>query len=153
MRYKIGGIIVAVTIAGALLVLTTPWASGSSPQADLTVKQSASATAAARGATITFTSYALDLGPSSGSLFDTIAWTKGINVTDQTCQLVSPDTPSCEWNTVPPNVARRMTVKAQITGAVGTHAVLTVCASGEGDTVDPNSVDNCSTTFVKITAP
>jgi hypothetical protein len=153
MRYKVGGVTLAAIAAGASLVVTTPWASGSLPHTDLTVKQSSSTATATTGATVTFKSQALDLGPSSGSLFDSIAWSRGLSVTDQTCQLVSPDTPSCEWNSVKPNVTRTMTVQTQITGAAGTYAALTVCASNDGTTTDSNSVNNCSTTFVKIISP
>lgn len=150
MRYGIAAIALGAVVAGVSLGFTTTWASGSLPQADLTARQVASATSATQGSTITFTSYAVDLGPASGSLFNTIKWSRGLSVTSQACQLVSPDTPSCEWNSVNPNVARKMTVQAQITGAVGTYAALTVCASNDGTQIDPRAVNNCSTTFVRI---
>jgi hypothetical protein len=153
MRYRAGGITLAALAAGASLALTTPWASGTLPHTDLTVKQSSSAATATPGATVTFKSQALDLGPSSGSLFDSISWTRGLSVTTQTCQSVSADTPSCEWNSVTPNVTRTMTVQARITGTVGTYAAMTVCASNDGTTTDSNSVNNCSTTFVRIVSP
>jgi hypothetical protein len=153
MRYKLGGAALATIAAAVSLAVTTPWASGTLPHADLTVRQGSSVATATPGATVTFKSLALDLGPSSSSLFDTISWTRGLTVTDQTCQLVSPDTPSCEWNSVRPNVTRTMTVQTQITGAVGTYAAMTVCASNGGDTTDSNAVNNCSTTFVRIVSP
>jgi hypothetical protein len=99
---------------------------------------------------VTFTSKALNLGPSTSQLDATISQSKGLSVTSQSCQIVSPDTPSCEWANVAPYQTRRMAVQAQITGAVGTYAVMTVCTGNEGLTSDPNSLNNCSTAFVKI---
>jgi hypothetical protein len=138
-------VIAAGTLAGATI------ASGSTTTPDLTVKQSVAKATVARGGIVTFTSYGLNLGPGNSQLDVTISGSLGLTVTDQTCQDISPDTPSCEWSSVRPDVAKKMVVKARATGPAGSHGVLTVCTSNETGASDSNPLDDCSSTFVKIT--
>lgn len=149
MRYSIGGL-AALVIAAGTLALTTV-ASGSTTVPDLTVKQSVSKGTVSRGGTVTFTSYGLNLGPGTSQLDVTIVGSIGLNVTSQTCPTEMGDTPSCEWADVRANATRKMVVRAQATGPVGSHGVLTVCTSNESNADDSNPQDDCSSTFVKIT--
>ena len=142
-----------VGLVGTVLVVSAATADASLPKADLTVMQRANATTAVPGQLVAFTSQAVNLGPADSQLDDTISWSRGLHVTRQTCQFVSPDTPSCEFGVIAPNTPARMVVRARITGAVGTFAALTVCAANEGGQTDPNEVNNCSTTLVKIVNP
>lgn len=149
MRHRIAGGAVLVA-AVASLALAAPFASGSPPLTDLTVKQSAGKATVSRGGTITFTSYGLNIGPATSELDVGWVWSTGLTVTNQTCQMVSADTPSCEWSNVKAHGTRKMVITAKATGPVGSHAALTVCTANPSGT-DPTDVNNCSTTFVRIT--
>jgi Domain of unknown function DUF11 len=155
MRYRFAVVLAAVAALAAAGVGLTRAAAASPalPKADLTVAQTSDVTSASPHQVVTFTSFAVNLGPSDSQLDDVIQRQLGLRVTAQHCQNVSPDTPFCEFGVLPPYVPQQMVVRARVTGAIGTVATLTVCARNEGGQTDPVRVNNCSTTFVRIIAP
>jgi Domain of unknown function DUF11 len=143
-----------ITPVVALVTLCIPGVAGASmPKADLSLMQAADARSASPGQIVTFTSYAVDNGPSASQLDASIVATVGLTVRHQRCQSVTPDTPFCEFGVLAPGITRRMTVPTRITGRIGDRAALIVCTSSEGTTVDPDPSNDCVTTWVQIVAP
>ncbi len=143
-----------ITLVVALATLCVPAVAGAStPKADLLLMQAADARSASPGQIVTFTSYAVDNGPSASQLDAGIVATVGLTVKRQRCQNVTPDTPFCEFGVLAPGITQRMTVRTRITGQIGDRAALIVCTSSEGTTVDPDPSNDCATTRVQIVAP
>jgi hypothetical protein len=136
--------------AAALVAVSAATATASGGRADLLIMQAADVRVAQPGQVVYFTSYAVNNGPRRGELNAYVATVRGVRVTRQRCQGVSPDTPWCEWGFVPVGTTRRMTIKALVTGDPGSDAVVTVCTDSLGSTVDPDPSNDCATTSVRI---
>ena len=121
------------------------------PKADLLIMQAPDVLHASPGQLVTFTSYAANNGPSTSELDAIVEGKVNLTVKRQRCQFVSPDTPNCEFGGFAPGKTARMRVTAKVTGDPGEHAALTVCTDSEGDTVDPNPSNDCTTTRIRIT--
>ena len=140
--------IVGLLVLGGGSALSAP--NQALPKADLLIMQAPDVLRVSPGQIVTFTSYAANNGPSPSQLDATVEGAVNLTVKRQRCQFVSPDTPSCEFGVFAPGRTARMRVTARVTGSPGDHAALTVCAADEGESVDPNPSNDCTTTTVAI---
>ena len=148
--------LVAVVSAGVMLGGAASQAA--MPDLKLTKITTSDATAEV-GDRLVFRAYAKNLGPGTSELDVTYSDARNLNIRREVCVVPasessdinepSPDTPSCEFSTVPAGEFVIVKVVAVVTGAVGERVRLTFCTTGAAD---PSPDNDCMTVRILISS-
>jgi Domain of unknown function DUF11 len=133
---------VGVVLAGILGAV--PVAASALPRADLAVTGITPVSSVVTlGQLVTFRVVAVNNGPASSQLDVEAIESQGLRLVRMTCAGgVSPDTPSCEYGSVPPGTRLVTRIVARVT-TVQSGYVQVACAGSEGDTTDPKPANDC----------
>ena len=156
---------VALVLVSVLVMMGGP-TQAAVPDLVLTKITTSEATAAA-GDRVVFRAFARNLGPGTSSVYVTysnarhLAPTGGRGEFREVCVVPasesgdinepSPDTPSCEFSSVPAGDFVIVKVVAVVTGTAGERARLTFCTSNGELDPDPNPANDCMTSRILIT--
>jgi hypothetical protein len=110
---------------------------------------------------VTFRGFVKNLGPGTATdMFVTYSNTRNLYIKKEVCIIptsekgdfndVSPDTPSCEWSSVPEGDFAIVRVKAYTVGQPGQHVRITFCSSNGQGTDDGDPTNDCRTARLTI---
>ena len=131
-------------VAAALIPLAASPAVAALPRADLSVRRvSPSMSTVTIGERVTFSVVAVNNGPAASDFNVEAIESQGLRLVRMTCaEGVSPDTPDCEYGTVPPGTRLVTKVVAKVTKEESAYAQV-ACTTSFGDTGDPKPGNDC----------
>jgi hypothetical protein len=145
-------LLMTAALAAVALASTVAIAQGDTlPSADLSVKRTTARVLTAHpGDIVKFRSVVRNNGPAESETDQGYVELVGLEAVSQTCEFVSPDTPTCEYGFLAPGEHAWMVLRLRVTGAVGTTGEVKVCSNSEGTTTDPNPANDCVVGQVRI---
>lgn len=142
-------------IVGAVLVGilgTAPAVSASAmPRADLSVTRiSPSTTTAVLGQLVTFRAVAVNNGPAASDFNVGAVESQGLRLVSLVCANgVSPDTPDCEYGSVPPGTRLVTKIVVRVVNQQALYDEV-ACTTSNGDTIDPKPGNDCKLALLAL---